>query len=845
MAVNLSPVGGVAAQFFTNTGAVLTGGKLYTYAAGTTTPAVTFTSSNGVTPQPNPIVLDAAGRVSGSGEIWLTDGILYKFLLKDSNDVLIATYDNISGINSNFVAYTNQQEIVTATAGQTVFNLSISYQPGTNSLSVFVDGVNQYGPGAQYAYTETDSDTVTFVSGLHVGAEVKFTTSQLQGAGAVDASQVSYTPGGSGAVATNVQAKLRQYVSVKDFGAVGDGVTNDTTFFQAAINSVITTGQMLYVPAGTYKITSPLVANGSLKMSGDGATSVLNCSTLSAATTALTIQGSESATATTLTAFTQVSDVTISVASTTGFAVGNLVSLKSTQPFSQIDTNYLLGELQYIKSIGSGTITFTSKLKAAYTSGTITVRKLNYIDAPSVSNIKLIGAGAGTPGYGISVYYAARPKLDNVYLDLFEDQGISYSYCDSGSVTRCYIENCSGITNGVGYAIGFDFLSQFCHAENNFAQRVSCGFSTGSYYCVWDSVVSGNSFFANESNRPLIQTHINGVNTVISNNTVQSAYIGIGTFSRNCTVIGNIVSNCGYAGIYTETDGAINYQCIGNKVTESLRGITVGAYAGTELPSVLIKDNILWTNGLNGISVSAQYAQIEGNHIRNTSPAILFSGPSDVNIENNVIVDIRNYSQAYGVYIAPSTANATDIYINNNRIESNLDNELAYGVVIDANATGAVISNNIIKNYLTNSVSDGGTRTVITQNTFNGDFQTREVDTTAGITNATTNGKAKTVNAVYYQLNQRYFLLAATDNLWDLTAITTSATQFKKVVLCVDSSGVASIVQGEVSTAQTTARVPRFIPWTVCPIGVVEIPNSYAGGSLSGFVFHNYTGFQP
>lgn len=654
-----------------------------------------------------------------------------------------------------------------------------------------------------------------------------------------------YTPAGTSAIATTMQAKLRETVSVKDFGAVGNGVIDDTAAIQAAINSVITTGQMLYVPAGTYIITSPLVANGSLKMSGDGVTSVLNCTGLAAGTTALTIQGSESATNTTMTAYTTINDATISVASTTGFAVGDLVSLKSTQAFSQIDTNYKLGELQYIKSIGSGTITFTAKLKAAYTSGTITVRKLNYINAPSVSSIKLIGAGAATPGYGINVYYAVRPKIDNVYLDLFEDQGISYSYCDSGSVTRCYIENCSGITNGVGYAIGFDFLSQFCHAENNFAQRISCGFSTGSYYCVWNSVVSGNSFFGNESQRPVIQTHINGVNTIVANNTVQSGWVGIGNFSRNCTVIGNIVSNCGYAGIYAETDAAINYQCIGNKVTESVRGITVAEYTGTELPSILIKDNTLWTNGLNGISVSAQYAQIEGNHIRNTSPAILFSGPSDANIENNVIVDVRNYSQAYGVYIAPSTANATDIYINNNRIESNLDNELAYGVLISSNATGAVVSNNVIKNYLNNAVADGGVRTVITQNTFNGDFQTREVDTTAGITNATTSGKAKTTNAIYYQLNQRYFYLGATDNLWDLTAVTTGAAEYRKVVLCVDGNGTASIVQGEVSAAQSTARVPRFIPWTVCPIGVVEIPNSYAGGSLSGFVFHNYTGFQP
>jgi hypothetical protein len=254
MAVNLSPVGGVAAQFFTNTGAVLTGGKLYTYLAGTTTPATAYTSSQGVTAWTNPIVLDAAGRVSGSGEIWLTDGINYKFVLKDSNDVLIATYDNVSGINSNFLAFVNQQQIITATAGQTVFNLSISYQPGTNSLSVFVDGVNQYGPGAQYAYTETDSDTVTFVSGLHVGAEVKFTTTQQQSAGAVDASQVTYTPAGTGAVATNVQAKLRQYVSVKDFGAVGDGVTNDTAAIQLAINN----NKGVFFPEGSYLISSPI-----------------------------------------------------------------------------------------------------------------------------------------------------------------------------------------------------------------------------------------------------------------------------------------------------------------------------------------------------------------------------------------------------------------------------------------------------------------------------------------------------------------------------------------------------------------------------------------------------------
>ena len=252
MAVLLSPVGGVAGQFFDNNGNPLSGGKMYSYVAGTTTPQATYTSSSGVTAHSNPIVLDSGGRVPG-GEIWLTDGFQYKFVLKTSTDVLIGTYDNIVGINSNFVNFLTETEVQTATSGQTVFTLATTtYQPGTNTLSVFVDGVNQYD-GVTYAYTETSSTVVTFTAGLHVGALVKFTTAQTLSSGVTDASIVTYQPAGTGAVATTVQTKLRESVSVMDFGAVGDGVADDLNAFNAALLAAKTTG------TGTVIVPHPTV----------------------------------------------------------------------------------------------------------------------------------------------------------------------------------------------------------------------------------------------------------------------------------------------------------------------------------------------------------------------------------------------------------------------------------------------------------------------------------------------------------------------------------------------------------------------------------------------------------
>ena len=163
MAVNLSPLAGAGSQFFDDSGNPLTDGRLYSYSAGTTTPATTYTSNTGLTANSNPIVLDSAGRPPS--EIWLTNFNAYKFILQNSTFVQIWSMDNISAIRSG-----GTQSYQTATASQTVFT-GLSYTTGNNSMQVFVNGLKKV---ITLQYIETNSTTITFLSGLTVSDIVEF-----------------------------------------------------------------------------------------------------------------------------------------------------------------------------------------------------------------------------------------------------------------------------------------------------------------------------------------------------------------------------------------------------------------------------------------------------------------------------------------------------------------------------------------------------------------------------------------------------------------------------------------------------------------------------------------------
>ena len=137
MAVYLSPIGGAGAQFFDNNGNPLAGGKLYTYAAGTTTPQVSYTTSSGSVAHTNPVILDASGRVPGSGEIWLQFAP-YKFILKTGTDVTLATWDDIFGYGASESIPQN------FTGDGATISFTLANAPySENATQVYINGVYQ------------------------------------------------------------------------------------------------------------------------------------------------------------------------------------------------------------------------------------------------------------------------------------------------------------------------------------------------------------------------------------------------------------------------------------------------------------------------------------------------------------------------------------------------------------------------------------------------------------------------------------------------------------------------------------------------------------------------------
>jgi hypothetical protein len=166
MAYFLAPI--VNDQQVDSNGAPLSGGSIYTYLAGTSSPYPTYTDNTGLTPQANPIVLNSLGLPSSP--IWLTGSIAYKFTIRDALGVLQRTIDNISGINdanvslSQWITFGSAPTYISATSFSVAGDQTGTFQVARRIQATVTAGV-VYGTVTAAVFGTVTTVTVSLDSG--------------------------------------------------------------------------------------------------------------------------------------------------------------------------------------------------------------------------------------------------------------------------------------------------------------------------------------------------------------------------------------------------------------------------------------------------------------------------------------------------------------------------------------------------------------------------------------------------------------------------------------------------------------------------------------------------------
>lgn len=233
-------------HFVDSNGNALVGGKLFTYAAGTTTKIPTYTDSTGDTPNTDPIILNSRGEAN----VWLPPQTLYKLILSPSTDT----------------------------------------DPPTNPIWT-VDNINSSGGGSGGSTTFTTisalrSNTVSAANGSSTAVVQEYASGTFVGGGLfiINPSDSSSSDNGGSIIVDAIgQRWYRETYSTYhpvDFGADPTGGSDSTASLQACINAAFTAGGKILVDQGTF-LTSGVVIystqtiefcpGGSFEMSAGGA----------------------------------------------------------------------------------------------------------------------------------------------------------------------------------------------------------------------------------------------------------------------------------------------------------------------------------------------------------------------------------------------------------------------------------------------------------------------------------------------------------------------------------------------------------------------------------------------
>ena len=270
--------------------------------------------------------------------------------------------------------------------------------------------------------------------------------------------QVTFLAAGSGASQRTVLDKLRDVVSVKDFGAVGDGVADDT----AAINAALASGaKRVYLPAGTYKVGATLAVPANVSMCGDGpAATVIDGSAATYAN--LTAGVHINASGGNWTALPALSSNPVAGASSLVFvsapsvARGDIVVIynPSNGSWSNFRTYYREGEMQRVAGVSGSTVTTQGSLFHGYTAANVNAYVMSSPTTATFSGFALNGlASTANPVIGLQITRGTDCCISNIRVTNCSYSGIELVQCYGASVTDCFVQEDAASSFGGDYGL--------------------------------------------------------------------------------------------------------------------------------------------------------------------------------------------------------------------------------------------------------------------------------------------------------------------------------------------------------------------------------------------------------
>ena len=266
------------------------------------------------------------------------------------------------------------------------------------------------------------------------------------------------------------------YANVKDFDATGNGATNDQPAVAAAIASLGGSAGVVYFPAGTYLIKSPIsLPSGTVLRGESGENSILRFDFVEHA---IRIYGAETGSWIALSASASIHTNTLTVSNGSAFTDGDYAVLRQTNDAAWNITDawaaYVAGQIVRITAVSGNTLTLERQLRHDYPlSRTPEIRKINPNLNSGVETLKLerLLAGDNTSRnnqYTLHFSYAAQAFVRNVHSYKAFGSHIAADNSTKISVSGCYLEEAHEYDDGgSGYGVKIQSRSGECLIENN------------------------------------------------------------------------------------------------------------------------------------------------------------------------------------------------------------------------------------------------------------------------------------------------------------------------------------------------------------------------------------------